>query len=179
MHHQKSNHSYALVNLKPIVPGHVLVVPLRNNVMSLSDLTVEESTDYFKTVQLIQRFVRWQFKSNAENIAIQDGPEAGQSVPHLHTHIIPRYRKNNFGDLVYEMIDRVDLAKDWETRRQEYLNNNGREGRKDEEKEFRPDGQRVERASDAMAEETRYLTAQLKEYLKQFPEIAEQWAFVK
>lgn len=67
-----------------------------------------ESQDYFKTLQLIHRFIKWQYKADSINVAIQDGPEAGQSVPHLHTHIIPRYKINNVGDLIYDKLDHWD-----------------------------------------------------------------------
>lgn len=38
------------------------------------------------------------------NIAIQDGPDAGQSVPHLHCHIIPRLKGDTTGDEVYDRM---------------------------------------------------------------------------
>lgn len=100
-------HTFALVNLRPIVPGHVLVV-LRRIVPRLNMLTIEESTDYFLTVQKVAKMIQEQYKADALNIAIQDGVYAGQSVPHLHTHIIPRYKANNMGDAIYEKIEEFD-----------------------------------------------------------------------
>ena len=81
--------SFAFVNLKPLLPGHVLVSP-RRPVNRLADLTHDEVTDLFLTVQRVGRTVERVFRASASNVAIQDGAEAGQSVPHLHTHIIPR-----------------------------------------------------------------------------------------
>ncbi|SCV03882.1 LANO_0G06832g1_1 [Lachancea nothofagi CBS 11611] len=159
----KSKHSFALVNLKPLVPGHVLVVPLRRSVISLSDLTADENDDFFRTVQLIHRFIKFQFKADSLNIAIQDGPEAGQTVPHLHTHIIPRYRTNNVGDKIYEMIDEWTFDT-WNERREEYLNSGGREGRKEFAK---PDDQRTETTEAQMASEAQKLAESLSKYLAQ------------
>ncbi|QLQ80960.1 hypothetical protein HG537_0E03150 [Torulaspora globosa] len=156
----KSKYTYALVNLKPLVPGHVLIVPLRTQVVRLSDLTPDESTDYFNTLQLIQKFISWHFKADSLNIAIQDGPEAGQSVPHLHTHIIPRYRTNNIGDQIYDKLDDWRFQS-WDERRNEYLAIGGREGRK---KLAKPDDQRIARSDDEMAQEAAELERQLAEF---------------
>ncbi|SCU98179.1 LADA_0H11122g1_1 [Lachancea dasiensis] len=157
----KSKHSFALVNLKPLVPGHVLVVPLRTSVVCLADLTKEENDDFFGTLQLIHRFIKFHFKADSLNIAIQDGPEAGQTVPHLHTHIIPRYHTNNVGDKIYEMLDGWTFES-WTQRRQLYLESGGREGRKHFAK---PDDQRVECSQEHMASETQLLRESLSQYL--------------
>lgn len=159
-----------MVNLKPIVPGHVLVAPRRTTAVELGSLSPEESQDYFRTVQLIQQFIKWQYKADALNIAIQDGPEAGQSVPHLHTHIIPRYKRNNYGDKVYEKID------EWQFRRDMYLGEGGRAARKAEEQEFKPDAQRVERGHDTMLEESSMLKQRLVSFLQEYPDLARKWA---
>ncbi|SCV02481.1 LAME_0H01508g1_1 [Lachancea meyersii CBS 8951] len=156
----KSKHSFALVNLKPLVPGHVLVVPFRTNVIGLSDLTEDENEDYFKTVQLIHGFIKFHFKADSMNVAIQDGPEAGQTVPHLHTHIIPRYRANNVGDRIYEMIDNWTFES-WAKRREEYIKTGGREGRKQFAK---PDDQRIARSQEQLHQEAQELEESLRRF---------------
>ncbi|KAG8851234.1 hypothetical protein FRB96_009437 [Tulasnella sp. 330] len=85
----RSGLSYGVVNLKPIVPGHILVVPKRV-VARLSDLNPEEISDLFRSVQRIGGVIQMAFKAEALTIALQDGEAAGQSVPHLHVHILPR-----------------------------------------------------------------------------------------
>lgn len=49
------------------------------------------------------------YKATSLNIAMQDGADAGQSVPHLHTHIIPRKRADlddrGGSDAIYAMMD--------------------------------------------------------------------------
>lgn len=165
-----SKYTYALVNLKPIVPGHILIVPIRNTAITLASLTPDESHDYFRTLQLIQRFIKWEYNADALNIAIQDGPEAGQSVPHLHTHVIPRYRRNNFGDTVYEKLD------NWQFRRDLYTGSGGRDGRKEEVAVLKPDEERIERNQDIMLEEATLLKKRLAEFLEEFPDLAQKWA---
>ena len=91
----KTPHSFGLVNLKPIIAGHILVCPLKPH-RRLTDLSAEETTDLFTTVQLTQRMLaKAYFKSEdvlagSFTLAVQDGAEAGQTVPHVHVHVIPR-----------------------------------------------------------------------------------------
>ena len=100
--------SFALVNLKPLLPGHVLVSPQRV-VPRFKDLSAAEVTDLFLTAQHVARMVERVFKASSLNIAIQDGKAAGQSVPHVHAHIIPRrdadldYKGGT--DAIYDMMD--------------------------------------------------------------------------
>ncbi len=100
--------SFALVNLKPLLPGHVLVSP-RRVVPRLTDLSQAEVSDLFMTVQRVGRMVERVYEATSLNVAIQDGPDAGQSVPHVHTHIIPR-QKADFddrggGDAIYQILE--------------------------------------------------------------------------
>jgi len=100
--------SFAVVNLKPILPGHVLVSPLRV-VPRISDLSPAEVADLFLTVQRVSRMIGRVYGATALNIALQDGVDAGQSVPHVHTHIIPRKAADldarGGSDAIYDMLD--------------------------------------------------------------------------
>ncbi|XP_069825041.1 bis(5'-adenosyl)-triphosphatase [Dendropsophus ebraccatus] len=100
--------SFALVNRKPVVPGHVLVCPLRP-VKRFKDLMPEEVSDLFSTVQRVSSVVEKHFGGTSLTISIQDGPEAGQTVPHVHVHILPRrigdFEKN---DTIYQVLQDHD-----------------------------------------------------------------------
>jgi bis(5'-adenosyl)-triphosphatase len=100
--------SFAIVNLKPILPGHVLVSPLRV-VPRFADLTPDEVTDLFLTAQKVSKTISRLYEATALNIAIQDGVDAGQSVPHVHAHVIPRKKADlddrGGGDKIYEMLE--------------------------------------------------------------------------
>ncbi|RAK99232.1 HIT family protein [Aspergillus ibericus CBS 121593] len=101
-------HTYALVNLKPILPGHVLISP-RRVVPRVTDLTPTETSDLFLTVRRVARMIERVYGASSLNIAIQDGVDAGQSVPHVHAHVIPRRRGDLDArggvDAVYELLD--------------------------------------------------------------------------
>jgi len=79
----------AFVNLKPLTPGHVLVTP-RRVAPCLHDLTGDEVDDLFQSVRLIQQLIEQYYGVTASNLGIQDGRDAGQSVPHVHVHVLPR-----------------------------------------------------------------------------------------
>ncbi|KAF5315865.1 hypothetical protein D9611_004944 [Ephemerocybe angulata] len=81
--------SYAIVNLKPIVPGHVLVIPTRP-VQRIADLEDNELVSLIRSVRRVGNVVQRVYGADALTIACQDGPAAGQSVPHVHFHILPR-----------------------------------------------------------------------------------------
>ncbi|KAJ5319912.1 hypothetical protein PENANT_c075G11613 [Penicillium antarcticum] len=100
--------TFALVNLKPILPGHVLISP-RRVVPRVADLTPAETSDLFLTVRRVGRMVERVYGASSLNIAVQDGMHAGQSVPHVHAHIIPRKAADldhrGGTDAVYDMLD--------------------------------------------------------------------------
>jgi len=81
--------SSAIVNLKPIVPGHVLVVPNRP-VPRLSDLDDNELSCLMRSVKRVGNVVEKVYGADALTIACQDGKAAGQSIPHVHFHVMPR-----------------------------------------------------------------------------------------
>ncbi|KIJ65045.1 hypothetical protein HYDPIDRAFT_89088 [Hydnomerulius pinastri MD-312] len=95
--------SYAIVNLKPIVPGHVLVIPTRV-VPRLADLTTPELTSLVTSVQDVGRVVEKAYGGDSLTVACQDGKAAGQSIPHVHFHILPRKFR---GDFFSESMDDI------------------------------------------------------------------------
>ncbi|KAI8370537.1 HIT-like domain-containing protein [Radiomyces spectabilis] len=100
-----SQHCLGLVNLKPIAPGHVLVISKRV-ATRLHDLSPEEASDMMISAQKIGHAIEKYYNGTSLTMAIQDGPQAGQSVPHVHMHLIPRRQgdwANN--DDIYDELD--------------------------------------------------------------------------
>ncbi|KAJ4981890.1 hypothetical protein NE237_032727 [Protea cynaroides] len=96
--------SFAMVNLRPVIPD-VLVCP-RREVKRFVDLTANETSDLWLTAQKIGSKLEHHHKASSLTLTIQDGPQAGQTVPHVHIHILPRKSgdfKNN--DEIYDAID--------------------------------------------------------------------------
>ena len=74
----------------PISPGHTLVIP-RRHVGSFFDITPEERTAMLALVDEARSGLEQAYKPQGYNIGINDGAAAGQTVPHLHIHLMPRY----------------------------------------------------------------------------------------
>lgn len=75
----------------PISPGHTLIIPKRH-IGSFFDLSPDEREDLMSLVSNAKAELAAEFKPDGFNIGINDGPVAGQTVPHLHIHLIPRYK---------------------------------------------------------------------------------------
>ncbi len=71
----------------PVTEGHALVIP-KTHVQYLDQAQGEALYDFLE--QAIEE-VRQQYEPDGMNIGLNDGPTAGQTIPHLHWHIIPRY----------------------------------------------------------------------------------------
>ncbi|XP_061344898.1 bifunctional bis(5'-adenosyl)-triphosphatase/adenylylsulfatase FHIT-like [Gastrolobium bilobum] len=100
--------SFAFVNLRPAAPGmylHVLICPKRE-VKRVADLTADEITDLWCIAQKLGRQLESYHKASSLTFCIQDGPQAGQSVPHVHIHILPR-KSGDFenNDDIYDEIN--------------------------------------------------------------------------
>lgn len=74
----------------PISKGHALVVPKRH-VASIFNLSDGELTDLWSLVSVVRQRLVFEFTPDAMNIGVNDGGAAGQTVPHAHIHVIPRY----------------------------------------------------------------------------------------
>ena len=79
----------ALCTHKPISPGHCLVIPKRH-VERFELLTEEEITQIGRVIKKVDRAVTQVFGTSSYLLLQKNGPEAGQSVPHVHVHYIPR-----------------------------------------------------------------------------------------
>jgi len=74
----------------PVSKGHSLVIP-RRHVASWFDVTREEQLALLDLLARARRQIDEEFHPDGYNIGINDGPAAGQTVRHLHIHLIPRY----------------------------------------------------------------------------------------
>lgn len=84
----------ALVTHKPISPGHVLIIPKRH-VLRFEMLTGNEVVAISHAVQKVHRAVSKVFGTSSYLLLQKNGVEAGQSVPHVHVHYIPRRTGDN------------------------------------------------------------------------------------
>lgn len=86
----------ALMDIQPVNPGHVLVIPNRH-AASLAELDPESGAHMFKVAQRVARALRESgLRCEGVNLFLADGEAAGQDVFHVHLHVFPRYRGDGF-----------------------------------------------------------------------------------
>ena len=95
----------AFMDIKPINPGHVLVIPKRHTEL-LTELDDNLAGEMLITAKKIGLSLK-KSKLNCKglNYILADGAEAGQEVYHVHMHVVPRYRGDGFG---FRMPPRYD-----------------------------------------------------------------------
>ena len=87
----------AFMDIQPINPGHLLVIPIRHAAY-LSELKEEEGAHIFRVAQRLAAALRSSgVKCEGVNLFLADGEAAMQEVFHVHLHVIPRYGGDGFG----------------------------------------------------------------------------------
>lgn len=86
----RNEYGGVLRDLYPVSPSHTLVIPWRH-VGSFFDLTPEERAGLMALVEDAKAALDAEMRPDAYNLGLNDGPTAGQTVPHCHLHLIPRY----------------------------------------------------------------------------------------
>jgi len=105
-----SDHGVVIRDGYPISPGHTLIIP-RRHIGSLFELKVDEQAALLELLNRAKSTIDKEFSPQAYNIGINDGPVAGQTVPHLHIHLIPRYagdRQDPRGGVRWIIPDKAD-----------------------------------------------------------------------
>lgn len=74
----------------PVNPGHAEIISFRH-VESYFDLTENEIIAIHNLASMTKKIIQRKFNPDSYTIGINDGPAAGQTIPHHHMHIIPRY----------------------------------------------------------------------------------------
>lgn len=86
----ENEHALWIYDGFPVSPGHSLIIP-KHHVGSFFEVSTEERMSMLALLDLAKAAVDGQYGPDAYNIGINDGAAAGQTVPHLHLHLIPRY----------------------------------------------------------------------------------------
>jgi diadenosine tetraphosphate (Ap4A) HIT family hydrolase len=92
----KSDLTFTIRDAFPVSPGHTLIIP-RRHVASVFDLNIMEKAAMLGALEEAKNALDREFSPDGYNIGVNDGVAAGQTVMHLHVHLIPRY-KGDTGD---------------------------------------------------------------------------------
>ncbi|KAJ9072335.1 hypothetical protein DSO57_1028543 [Entomophthora muscae] len=96
---------------------HVLVSP-RRLVRRFHELTQNEVCDLWSTAQKVSNLIEKEYDGTSLSLVIQDGPDAGQTVPHVHIHVMPRHKGDfKINDQIYDELNKSRLDNDFRTPR--------------------------------------------------------------
>jgi diadenosine tetraphosphate (Ap4A) HIT family hydrolase len=87
----QNTHTFTARDTLPVSPGHTLILPKRH-IASIFEATKDEVSALWDAVQQARHSLLKEFSLDGFNIGINDGLAAGQTILHLHIHIIPRYK---------------------------------------------------------------------------------------
>jgi diadenosine tetraphosphate (Ap4A) HIT family hydrolase len=82
--------AYVLTDSNPVSLGHCLIIP-RRHVAEFFEATKEEKIALFDLIDEMKRIIDKRHHPDGYNIGVNIGKAAGQSVPHIHIHMMPRY----------------------------------------------------------------------------------------
>ena len=91
---KETEKSLAFLDAFPLTKGHTLVIP-KIHYEKIQDMSTEDNSDLFETVHKVSAKV--DKITNATLIAIHNGKQSGQEIPHLHVHLIPRSPEDSAG----------------------------------------------------------------------------------
>lgn len=88
----------AFLDINPLARGHTLVVPKTHH-EQIQDLAAEDSATLFAAVSAVTPAVESAVDADASTIAVNNGAESGQEIPHVHVHVVPRWADDGAGPI--------------------------------------------------------------------------------
>jgi histidine triad (HIT) family protein len=88
--------SLAFLDVNPSAPGHTLIIP-KAHIARIEYLPEEDASALFKTLHRLVGNIQEALEAPASTIGINNGKESGQEIPHVHIHVIPRFRGDRGG----------------------------------------------------------------------------------
>ena len=96
----------AFLDAFPLAKGHTLVIP-KNHHVKIQDMSDEENSDLFSLVHKV--LPKIDKLTGATLVAIHNGKEAGQEIPHVHVHLVPRTAGDSAG-AIHSMFNAVKFS---------------------------------------------------------------------
>lgn len=103
----QTEHSVVFMDAFPLSKGHVLVIP-KNHHERIQNMSKEENTDLFSLVQEMISKVDSVFGSTL--LAVHNGKDAGQEIPHVHVHLVPRSNSDSAGPIHSMFNSKIEMT---------------------------------------------------------------------
>ncbi|QAU13331.1 HIT family protein [Halorubrum sp. BOL3-1] len=99
----------AFLDANPLARGHTLVIP-KPHARHVSDLNAGLASDLFDTVASLTPQLQDAVDADGANVGVNDGEAAGQEVPHVHVHVVPRFDGDGGAPIHAVAGERPDLS---------------------------------------------------------------------
>ena len=101
----------AFLDANPLARGHTLVIPKEHH-ERVNDLPTDLATDLFAAVHDLTARIEAAVDAEATTIAVNNGELAGQEVPHVHVHVVPRFEGDGSRPIHALIEERPDVGDD-------------------------------------------------------------------
>jgi histidine triad (HIT) family protein len=101
----------AFLDANPLARGHTLVIPKAHH-ETLGDLPAGDADAVFGALHRLAPAIEETVGADASNVAFNNGEAAGQEVPHVHGHVIPRFEEDGGAPIHAVAGSRPDLSED-------------------------------------------------------------------
>jgi len=101
----------AFLDANPLAAGHTLIVP-KDPYERLDELPDDIAADLWTAVQELTPKIEAAVDADATTIGVNNGPAAGQEVPHVHVHVVPRFEGDGGGPIHAVAGKRPNLSDD-------------------------------------------------------------------
>lgn len=105
----EDEYALGLLDIHPVTKGHAVVIP-KVHAELLFDLDDELTPKFFMSVKRALERMKEVLSPDGFNVGWNNGPAGGQSVPHLHVHIIPRWNGDGGGNMHSIVHKESDLS---------------------------------------------------------------------
>lgn len=99
--------SIAFLDAFPLIKGHTLVIP-KTHYTKIQEMTESDNADLFETVRILTGKIERLAPSSL--VAVHNGKESGQEIPHVHVHLIPRRQEDGAGPVHSMFTKRPKLS---------------------------------------------------------------------
>jgi len=94
----KDEHTVAFLDIAPLADGHTVVIP-RAHVATVEDMTPADADALFRMVRRVAGPVRSAVGAAGSTIGVNNGAATGQTIPHVHVHVVPRTSNDGAGSV--------------------------------------------------------------------------------
>ena len=108
----EDDETYAFLDINPCSKGHTVVVPKKHH-DNFTSMPPEDAGSLFATVKMLTGMIEEAVSATGSNVGLNNKPAAGQVVPHVHVHIIPRFDEDGGGSM-HSIISSEDAGEELE-----------------------------------------------------------------